>query len=134
MTIGSIGSLAGLAGQLFGGNNAGSVGLSPQQAALADYTTQQGLVKSQFGFGQTGTGMSTMATQAAGGAQMAGAEAAAGMSDFNTAIANAQSSDQGSLAGLLGGLTGGTQSQSGSGSSTALNTGGGTQNQSDVSG
>jgi hypothetical protein len=93
-----------------GGSKNPNVGISPQQAALSEYTKEQGLDKAAFTFGQTGTGHSTMATQAAGGAQMAGAMEAAGLADANAAFQVTQAQQLGgslgNLASSLGNLFG----------------------------
>jgi hypothetical protein len=58
-------------------------GITPQQGALADFTYGEGLDATGNEFGGAGTGQSTMATQAAGGANFAKAEQTGQMSDVN---------------------------------------------------
>lgn len=53
-----------------GGGGGGGQGVSPQEAALAQYTYQQGLVADASRFANTHTGISTMSTQAAGGTRI----------------------------------------------------------------
>lgn len=131
-----VGSLIGLGVQgaqaAAGGKGGGTVapqgGISPSQAALNQYTYGQDLEAAAYGYGQTGTGHSTMATQASGGARNKFAQSAAGQSDVNqqNQIAAAtqlqqlaqqqqQQADQG--AGFAAGSQGGG-SGSGFGSST----------------
>jgi hypothetical protein len=117
--MGEAGGLLSLAGGLGGGGGkggGGGGGLSPQQAALAEYTKEQQMLKARSTFANTGTGASTMATQAAGGANYAGAMAGAEMSNQNQQIANAQSGELATLAGQIAGS--GDQSGGGSTSST----------------
>lgn len=110
-----LGSIMGGGG---GGKGGGGGGLSPQQAALAEYTRGQQMLKARATFGKSGLGASTMATEAAGGANYAGAASAAASSDLNTQIANQQSGDLGSLAGQLAAFG----SQNTTGGSTSSNT------------
>jgi hypothetical protein len=58
-------------------------GITPQQQAFGDYTYGENLDATGNEFGQSGTGMSTMATQAAGGANLGEAKQVGGMSDVN---------------------------------------------------
>lgn len=58
-----------------------SGGITPQQQDLAQYTYGENLLGQASQFGQSGTGMSTMATQGAGGAKMTEAQQQGQMSD-----------------------------------------------------
>jgi hypothetical protein len=58
-------------------------GITPEQGALAQYTYGEGLDATGNEFGGAGTGMSTMATQAAGGANFGKAQQQGSMSDVN---------------------------------------------------
>ena len=116
--LGLQGAQAAGGGKGGGGGGGGSGGLSPQEAALAQYTMHQGLLKSQYEFGKTGTGISTMATQASGGPRLAAALQGAGISDQNQAqqgqglqqLAQQQGSAAGTTAASGGGsLSGGDQ-------------------------
>jgi len=53
-----------------GGGAGGAGGISPEQAALAQFHFGQDLLHARSTFAGTGTGASTMATQAAGGARL----------------------------------------------------------------
>ena len=94
--IGPAMSLAGGGGGKGGGGGGGGQqdqGVSPQEAALAQYTYQQRLVADASRFANTNTGISTMSTQAAGGARLGKAEQLAGLAQQNAnAIGNAQQS------------------------------------------
>jgi hypothetical protein len=59
-------------------------GITPEQQSLADFTMGQGLDATGYQFGESGTGLSTMATQAAGGAGTTAAQQQGSMSDTNT--------------------------------------------------
>lgn len=68
-----IGPIASAAGGGKGGGGGGgnqAQGVSPQEAALAQYTYQQRLIEDASRFANTNTGISTMSTQAAGGARI----------------------------------------------------------------
>ena len=86
-----ISPIVGLAGSSKGGGgaftspffNAGPGGVSPEQAALAQYTLGQNLLRDRTAFANTGTGASTMATEEAGGARTGEAESLAQMSNRN---------------------------------------------------
>jgi hypothetical protein len=104
--------MGGIAGG--GGKGGGSGGVSPQEAALAQYTLGQKDLQSASASANFGTPMSTMHTQADTGNVTGWAQEMAAMSDANQAAQNAQS--QQSLSGLLslaqqagglGGLAGG---------------------------
>lgn len=108
-----------------GGNTSPQGGVSPEQAALSQYTYGQDLLAARSGYAGTGTGESTMATQASGGARNKLAKSLASASDQNQQlqIAAAQSLQQ--LAqqneanqGFAAGSQGGGSSSSGFGSST----------------
>jgi hypothetical protein len=58
-------------------------GISPDESALAQYGFGQNLLGSASEFGTSGTGMSTMATQAAGGARMGEAQTQGALSDVD---------------------------------------------------
>ena len=84
--IGPIMSLAGSAGGGKGGGQASAGGISPEQAALAEYQAMQQKLKVAWEFGGgnpggQGTGLSTMKTQAMAGANTGLAMTMAGMSD-----------------------------------------------------
>lgn len=113
--------MTGLSGlmSLFGGGNNQGEGLTPEQAALAEYTKMQGMVKARFMGANFGMGPSTNTTQLATGAQLAGAEKGAQLSDINTQIANAQSGAFSTDLGTILGNAFGTQNTTG-------NTGGST--------
>jgi hypothetical protein len=66
-----------------GGFDAGPGGVSPEQAALAQYTYGQNLLKAATEFANTNTGQSTMATQASSGARFGKALDLARMSNLN---------------------------------------------------
>lgn len=82
-----------------GGSTQAPSGISPQEAALANYTMTQGLVRAGEQFAETGTGESTMATQAAGGARNRAALQGATLSDLNQ---GAQGSALQQLANIAG--------------------------------
>lgn len=69
-----------------GGSSGG--GISPQQAALAQYSAGQQELASNTAFANQGLGASTMGSYADAGANMGAAMAAAGMSDANAAAQN----------------------------------------------
>jgi hypothetical protein len=60
-----------------------SGGITPEQGALAQYTYGEGMDAIGNEFGQSGTGQSTMATQAGGGINFADAEQQGQMSDVD---------------------------------------------------
>ena len=59
-------------------------GITPEQQSLADYNYGQDLLGNATAFAGSGTGQSTMATQAAGGAGTQRAQQEGEMSDINT--------------------------------------------------
>lgn len=76
-----------------GGGGGGGQGVSPQEAALAQYTYQQNLVKHESEFAKANTGISTMLTQATGGDRIGKALQLAGLGQKNAnAIGEAQQS------------------------------------------
>lgn len=76
-----------------GGGGGGDQGVSPQEAALAQYHYQQRLVEDASKFANTNTGVGTMPTQATGGARIAKAlELARGGQANANAIGKAQQS------------------------------------------
>lgn len=103
--IGPAMQLAGGGGGKGGGGGGGNQdqGVSPQQAALAQYLYGQQLVKDQSQLAHTNTGISTMSTQMAGGARIGKALRLAGIGQTNAdAIGKAQQSlaqTQGTAAG-----------------------------------
>lgn len=66
-----------------GGGGGGGQGVSPQEAALAQYNYQQGLVGAASKFSNTNTGISTMSTQAASGPRLRKALTLAQMAQQN---------------------------------------------------
>lgn len=97
--IGPAMQLAGGGGGKGGGGGNQQQGVSPQQAALAQYHYQQALVKDESQFANTNTGISTGLTQATGGARIAKAMELAGAGQTN---ANAIGEAQRSLANTQG--------------------------------
>jgi len=87
--IGPAISLVGKAAQSGGGKSGSGGGISPQQAALAQYNMGQAELANSTNFAQQGLGASTMKSYAAAGPQFGAAMQAAGMAD-----ANAQSLQQ----------------------------------------
>lgn len=109
--------IAGLAGGGGGGGGGGSGGMTEQEAALARYMAKQQLFKSQADFGATNTGLSTMATQSAGGSRLAAALKGAQISDLNQgvqgAFAQKQAQAQGTQAGEAAAASQQNQNQGG---------------------
>jgi len=60
-----------------------SGGITPEQTALTQYTLGQNLLADESQFASSGTGESTMKTQATGGARLGAAEEAGKISDIN---------------------------------------------------
>lgn len=137
--ITGVSDVASLAGGGKGGGSGGSNpnpdwmgGVTPEQMSLAQYGYGGDLLQGQSRLGSEGAGMSTMATQVAGGAEMGKALELAKMSDANqqaigqaaqTQQANQQAlqTQQGQLAGSLASLANqglGTQPQTTSGTQT----------------
>jgi hypothetical protein len=121
--IGPVIGAAGKAAQGAGGKGGGhqQSGPSPEQAALAQYHLGENLVAARSGFAGTGTGASTMATQASEGARNQWALEMSHAADKNQQLQNAansqlqqlaqqQQENQGFQAGSQGGAFG---SQSG---------------------
>lgn len=78
-------------------------GVSPQQAALAQYTMGQNILKNNTAFANEGLGDSTMKTMSNAGAALGGAEQLAGISDQEAATQqSANQSNLGSLAQSAG--------------------------------
>lgn len=108
-----------------GGSSHPQGGVSPEQEALAQYTYGQDLLRARSGYADTGTGASTMATQASGGARNKMAKSLAGASDVNQQLQIAAQTQLQQLAqqneqnqGFAAGSQGGGQGGSGFGSST----------------
>ena len=105
MAGGGIGKLAsaGLSAATSGKGGSSGGGISPQQAALAQYQAGQQELASNAKFGGSGTGMSTMSTYENAGANLGGAMAAATEADTNlsnqNAITQAQQSQLQQIAG-----------------------------------
>lgn len=86
-----------------GGGGGGHGGVSPQEAALAQYEYQQRLVGYQSQLANTNTGVSTMSTQRAGGARLGKALQLAGISDQNQAEQLKGAQQQAQFAGTQAG-------------------------------
>lgn len=69
-----------------GGGGGGGNKTSPEQAALAQYHYGENLLKARAGYASHGTGESTMATQASGGARNQFAKEMAQASDKNSEL------------------------------------------------
>lgn len=86
-----------------GGGGGGGQGVSPQEAALAQYNYQQGLVGAASRFSNTNTGVSTMSTQAASGPRFKKALTLAQLAQSNAnaegAAAQSIAQTQGTAAG-----------------------------------
>lgn len=84
-------------------SKSGGGGASPQQAALAQYTMGQNILKNNSAFASEGLGDSTMKTMSNAGAALGGAEQLAGISDQEAAAQqSADTSNLGSLAQSAG--------------------------------
>jgi hypothetical protein len=110
-----------------GGGGGDGGGVSPQEMALAQYTQHQRLMEAESQFGNTGTGMSTGMTRAAGGTRIAEALQLAGLSDRNQ-MAQGQAlqqiaQQQGAAAGTAAANQGGFSDQPGSFGSQSDTTG-----------
>jgi hypothetical protein len=68
-----------------GGSSSTAGGVSPQEAALAQYTMGQSILHNNAAFAHSGTGASTMNTYANTGPQFQAALTMAGMADQNAA-------------------------------------------------
>jgi hypothetical protein len=109
-----------------GGGGGGGQGVSPQEAALAQYTQHQAELGVLGQFANTGTGHSTNETQAVSGTRIAEALNLAGISDQNQAattsglqqLAQQQASAAGEAAGQSQGGQGFSSSPGSFGSST----------------
>jgi hypothetical protein len=108
--IGPAMSLAG-GGKGGGGGGGGGGGVTPQEAALAQYTMQQEELQRAATFANTGTSHSTMNTWASGGPRIAEAMQLAGLSDKNQSVlgnlAQQQAQTEGAAAGKLASSQGG---------------------------
>jgi hypothetical protein len=115
--IGPVAQLAGSGGGKGGGGGGGGGGgqggLTPQELALVDYERRQKQLQAKSEFAKSGTGASTMATQAVGGPNIWAALKASGISDQNQAAQGAGLLDiakqQGALAGQTASQFGGNQ-------------------------
>jgi hypothetical protein len=116
----AISGISGLAGKAGGGKGGGTASVSPQQAALAEYTRGQQILANNSKFASSGTGLSTMKTFANAGAGIGAEEQLAGVADTNLQAQNAvQQSNLQQLASSAGFGT-----QGGSFGNTGGNTGG----------
>jgi hypothetical protein len=110
-----------------GGGGGDGGGVSPQEMALAQYTQHQRLMEAENQFGNTGTGISTGMTRAAGGTRIAEAMQLAGLSDRNQAtigqLAVKNAEDTGTAAGTAAANQGGFSDQPGSFGSQSDTTG-----------
>lgn len=115
--IGPIASAAGGGGGKGGGGGGGggSQGVSPQEAALAQYTYQQRLIEDAGRFANTNTGISTMSTQAAGGARIQKALQLAGQGQSNANAIGAANQSLAQTAGTAAGQQASAQDQGFSG-------------------
>ena len=88
--IGPVIGAASKAAQSGGGKGGGQSAnqASPEQAALAQYHYGENLLAAESGYAGTGTGHSTMETQATGGARNQRAKELAGAADQNLQLAN----------------------------------------------
>jgi hypothetical protein len=88
------------AGGAKGGSGGAGLGntASPEQAALAQYHLGQNLLNAREGYASTGTGASTMATQAAGGARNQFALEMSKYADQNLALSQQANSQLNQLA------------------------------------
>jgi hypothetical protein len=113
--IGPAAQLAGSAGGKGGGGGGGDSqgGLTPQELALVEYQRQQGQLQARSEFAKSGTGASTMATQAAGGPNIKAALQASGIAGQNRNALDAGlqqlAQQQGTLAGQADSQRGGNQ-------------------------
>lgn len=104
-----------------GNKGGGGGGVSPQEAALAQYTMGQNILKNDSMFASSGTGVSTMKTMENAGAELGGAKELASISDTNAA---AQQQVNNSLTNLASSAGFGTQSGSMGTSGGSLDTSG----------
>jgi hypothetical protein len=127
------GSAGGKGGGGGGGGGGGQGGLTPQEAALINYEREQKQLQAKSEFAKSGTGASTMATQAVGGPNIWAALKASGISDKNQQVQGAGLQDiakqQATLAGLADSQRGGGQGNlvdQGAGTGTGTGTSGAT--------
>lgn len=113
------GKLAGGGGK--GGGGGGGGGISPQEAALAEYTAGQRMLANDTLFARSGTGLSTMKTFENAGSQIGGATQAAGIADTN--LANQQAVQQSSLQALANSAGFGSQTNTGANTNPNVSTG-----------
>ena len=126
------GLVANIAGPASGAGAGSPGGISPQEAALAQFTAKAHLLRGETTLADTDTAVSTGATRLAGGAQAGGALQAANFSDRNAqavgaanqAIAKAQGSLASSLAGTLSKGFSSSPGNFGPAQSTTTNVGG----------
>ncbi|HEX3520768.1 MAG TPA: hypothetical protein VHT52_01620 [Stellaceae bacterium] len=112
-----------------GGTVAPQGGISPEQAALAQYGYGQDLLAAASGTNQGFPGQSTMMTQASGGARNKFAQSEAGASDVNQQLQIAQQTKLQELAQQQeqqSGFGAGSSGSFGSSGGSAGNTGGST--------
>ena len=105
--IGPAVNLGGKAANAAKGSGGGGGGLSPQEAALMEYTKGQHILANDARFASTGTGLSTMKTFANAGATIGAAAQGAQIADQN--LANNSAVQQSSLQALAQGAGFGTQ-------------------------
>lgn len=103
-----------------GGGGGGGGGVSPQEAALARYESQQRMVGYQSQLANTNTGVSTISTQRAGGARLLKAEKLAGISDTNQQVQGEGLQQQAKFAGQQAGQTAAASNQGFSGNQGSL--------------
>jgi hypothetical protein len=124
-----ISPLISLIGGAFGGAGGGTASsVTPQQAALQKYLTEQQILANNSSFASHGTGLSTMKTFANAGSIIGGEEGLAGIANQNAQAQNSASlSNQSTLQSLASNAFG---SQGGNFGNTGGNTGntGGTTN------
>ena len=96
--IGPAVNLGGKAANAAKGSSSGGGGLSPQEAALMEYTKGQHILANDARFASTGTGLSTMKTFANAGATIGAAAQGAQIADQN--LANNSAVQQSSLQSL----------------------------------
>jgi urease alpha subunit len=124
-----ISPLISLIGGAFGGAGGGTASsVTPQQAALQKYLTEQQILANNSSFASHGTGLSTMKTFANAGAGIGAEQQLAGIADTNAQAQNAvQQSNLQQLASSAGfGTQGGSFGNTGSGTGGNVNTNPGT--------
>lgn len=120
----AVSGISGLAGKAGGGKGGGTASVSPQEAALAEYTRGQNILKNNSMFASSGTGLSTMKTFANAGAGIGAEQQLAGIADTNLQAQNAVNQNNlQSLASSAGfGNTTGNFGNTNTGSSTSTDT------------